>query len=724
MNKKELLKLAKERVDTLLKSQKEQEQEETHDMEATKLALLLESNQSIVEAVERGYFNTQAFADAVSNAVSQLKIEAPKVDAPIVSVNVPDVHVPEIVLPQFNFPEIVIPPIVVPEPKVTVNVPEQKAPIVNVEAPIVNFPDKMDATLEYTSKNPLPVISVDPAGNFVNPVAGGGGARRVKIDNTASEPIPITGNISASFSADFGSGEIGSQTLRTVQATDAIASVYVTGANGTIGVVTINPDGLPVDITAGVDVQFGPGTIDSFGHLVTGTINNQVDIQFYRGNGSVGDLVTETNTNGGTAAATGGMATFSATTTAGSRAKGVSAATTTYTAGGEIYCIFTAGWTGTGAGTSYQRLGIYDDNDGFYISKEANTFGVSVRKGGSDVFVSTFSEDALTGAADSLFTRAGVPEAVNLTKLNVWRIRFGWVGSAPINFEVLAPDGHWVTFHKILQPNNASFPHIEGADLPVTCDVFSGNSGNALTIITNCWAAGTTQALGKVNATITGESFASLSRSVITGETTAGGGGFVNVKVDPSGAVNVAGTVAVTLPNEGQQTMANSISVAIASNQTGVPVTNAGTFAVQSTNQENSGVDIGDVTINNAAGASAVNIQDGGNTITVDGTVAVSGTTTTKELRATTGTNTSVSDTATSATILASNANRLGATVYNDSSATLYLLLGSTAASATNYTCRVASMGYYEVPFGYTGQLTGIWATDPGDGAARVTEIT
>ena len=36
----------------------------------------------------------------------------------------------------------------------------------------------------------------------------------------------------------------------------------------------------------------------------------------------------------------------------------------------------------------------------------------------------------------------------------------------------------------------------------------------------------------------------------------------------------------------------------------------------------NSGVDIGDVTVNNAAGASAVNIQDGGNSITVDGTVA------------------------------------------------------------------------------------------------------
>jgi hypothetical protein len=36
-----------------------------------------------------------------------------------------------------------------------------------------------------------------------------------------------------------------------------------------------------------------------------------------------------------------------------------------------------------------------------------------------------------------------------------------------------------------------------------------------------------------------------------------------------------------------------------------------------------SGTDIGDVTINNSTGASAVNIQDGGNTITVDGTVAL-----------------------------------------------------------------------------------------------------
>lgn len=53
-------------------------------------------------------------------------------------------------------------------------------------------------------------------------------------------------------------------------------------------------------------------------------------------------------------------------------------------------------------------------------------------------------------------------------------------------------------------------------------------------------------------------------------------------------------------------------------------VTAAGELNVIATAQP--GVDIGDVTINNASGAAAVNIQDGGNSITVDGTVAVSGT--------------------------------------------------------------------------------------------------
>lgn len=56
---------------------------------------------------------------------------------------------------------------------------------------------------------------------------------------------------------------------------------------------------------------------------------------------------------------------------------------------------------------------------------------------------------------------------------------------------------------------------------------------------------------------------------------------------------------------------------------------NSSTRASESTlstlnNKFISGTDIGDVTVNNASGASAVNIQDGGNSITIDGSVSVS----------------------------------------------------------------------------------------------------
>lgn len=82
-----------------------------------------------------------------------------------------------------------------------------------------------------------------------------------------------------------------------------------------------------------------------------------------------------------------------------------------------------------------------------------------------------------------------------------------------------------------------------------------------------------------------------------------------------------------------------------------------------------------------------------------------------------------VADNASNVTILASNASRLGAGISNDSSAALLLKLGATA-SATSYTVRLVRYAYFEVPYGYTGIIDGIWETDPGDGAARITELT
>lgn len=86
-----------------------------------------------------------------------------------------------------------------------------------------------------------------------------------------------------------------------------------------------------------------------------------------------------------------------------------------------------------------------------------------------------------------------------------------------------------------------------------------------------------------------------------------------------------------------------------------------------------------------------------------------------------TGGTSSVSGSATSVTLLASNTARLGATITNDSTAILYVKFGATA-STTSYTVKMQPDQYFEVPFGYRGIIDGIWASAAG--AARITELT
>jgi len=114
----------------------------------------------------------------------------------------------------------------------------------------------------------------------------------------------------------------------------------------------------------------------------------------------------------------------------------------------------------------------------------------------------------------------------------------------------------------------------------------------------------------------------------------AAGAAAVNIQdggnsITVDGTVAVSGSVAVTGPLTDAELRATPVPVS------GTVTANAGTgtFAVSAASlplpagaataalQTQPGVDIGDVTVNNAAGAAAVNIQDGGNSITVDGTV-------------------------------------------------------------------------------------------------------
>jgi len=80
-----------------------------------------------------------------------------------------------------------------------------------------------------------------------------------------------------------------------------------------------------------------------------------------------------------------------------------------------------------------------------------------------------------------------------------------------------------------------------------------------------------------------------------------------------------------------------------------------------------------------------------------------------------------------SVTLKALNANRLGLTIENHATSSLFVKLGAVAslgAGTESFTAEIFPDGYYEVPFGYTGVVDGIWDAADATGEALVTELT
>lgn len=85
-----------------------------------------------------------------------------------------------------------------------------------------------------------------------------------------------------------------------------------------------------------------------------------------------------------------------------------------------------------------------------------------------------------------------------------------------------------------------------------------------------------------------------------------------------------------------------------------------------------------------------------------------------------TATRTSVAGAAADTALLAANPARIGATIYNESTAILYLGYGATAVSLTNYSVQVPASGYLEIPPQFVAcAIRGYWAA--ANGSARIT---
>lgn len=242
---------------------------------------------------------------------------------------------------------------------------------------------------------------------------------------------------------------------------------------------------LPVDID---------GAMTEFGDVAVAQRTNQAEAAF-AASGTISTILTVANTGSGLSdwgSTTVGMATFSTGVTNPSTAKGTSLTTVTYRPGQEVYCYFTASFT-TGVALTFQRYGLTNEAEGFFFGYEGTNFSVSYITNSvvTSVAQTSWNTDTCSSQVGSDFTSGGAVVNFDPTKLNLYRIRFGWLGIGPATFEIMSPDGVWVVVHRFRFPNSQATPSISTPNLPIK--IWLSSVGSNLVVKSSCCAAGVSQ---------------------------------------------------------------------------------------------------------------------------------------------------------------------------------------------------------------------------------------
>jgi hypothetical protein len=148
-----------------------------------------------------------------------------------------------------------------------------------------------------------------------------------------------------------------------------------------------------------------------------------------------------------------------------------------YIPGHDGMCYFTAEFV-EGSEGSYNRVGIFGSENGYYLGFEGSEFCVSIRNDEVDLhfFQSEFNLDKLDGSGESGYV-------LNKEFLNIYRISYGWLGIAPIVFEVYGGFRlGWIPFHVIDFTNSKNGVHSENPVLPLRAEVFNNDNEENVTL--------------------------------------------------------------------------------------------------------------------------------------------------------------------------------------------------------------------------------------------------
>lgn len=238
-----------------------------------------------------------------------------------------------------------------------------------------------------------------------------------------------------------------------------------------------------------------------FGEQVVATKLTTVMTNAVYGKGPM--KILETVTNGGTVTTANSLLVVTSSTATNGSANVESQRSVRYRPGEEFYAYFTVLFTPGTAGST-QFCGPLSSTDGFAIGFNNEDFIICRRTGSGNVIVTqdNFNRDKMDGTGQSGYT-------IDPTMLNLYRITFGWLGSANIFFEHFTSDRGWIIYHEIEVAGTLSIPHIGVPYLPMTLEVVKTSGSTSIITKSGSWNAGvmgqpTTGISDKLHATESG----------------------------------------------------------------------------------------------------------------------------------------------------------------------------------------------------------------------------
>lgn len=145
-----------------------------------------------------------------------------------------------------------------------------------------------------------------------------------------------------------------------------------------------------------------------------------------------------------------------------------------YLPGHEAYFKYTWAYN-TPTADSRQKGGIWDGDNGFYVGYEGLDFVLGRSRDGVPTEIIIDPSEVFLDVGD------GITEAFHPENGNVYRITYGYLGYAPITYEVMSPSGAWTFLGRFTYPNSSKQTHITNPNLPIRAII--ENFGNTTDII-------------------------------------------------------------------------------------------------------------------------------------------------------------------------------------------------------------------------------------------------